>query len=145
MVKLAAEIVCLWKASSVFPSGKKYQGAGVWMGRKCLFWWGDVRGASCSWSCAGPKCGFTTRPSLLGAAAGAGIGVLHTSPVWDTLQGLESIIPCRGWVLGWKCGAVCSPVAVECAALIYLTVVVESFFFFPWEERCSEAGFTHGL
>lgn len=32
MVKLAAEIVCLWKASSVFPSGKKYQGAGVWIG-----------------------------------------------------------------------------------------------------------------
>jgi len=32
MVKLAAEIVCLWKASSVFPSGKKYQGAGVRVG-----------------------------------------------------------------------------------------------------------------
>lgn len=32
MVKLAAEIVCLWKASSVFPSGKKYQGAGVRLG-----------------------------------------------------------------------------------------------------------------
>lgn len=42
MVKLAAEIVCLWKASSVFPSGKKYQGAGVWMGRQCLLWWEDV-------------------------------------------------------------------------------------------------------
>lgn len=32
MVKLAAEIVCLWKASSVFPSGKKYRGAGARMG-----------------------------------------------------------------------------------------------------------------
>lgn len=32
MVKLAAEIVCLWKASSVFPSGKKYQGAGAQIG-----------------------------------------------------------------------------------------------------------------
>lgn len=36
MVKLAAEIVCLWKASSVFPSGKKYQGAGVRTGAGAL-------------------------------------------------------------------------------------------------------------
>lgn len=132
MVKLAAEIVCLWKASSVFPSGKKYQGAGMWMGRKCLLWWEDVHFISSSWICDvpdSPKCGFTTRLSLLVALCPAQPCVRPRA--WRAPSpagagfGLE--IRAFGVCSPGQAGACCSDLSHAERALWWL----EGVFFFP--------------
>lgn len=121
MVKLAAENRLLMESIFCFSFREKISRGWRVDGKEVFVLMGRC---PCSWSCDGPKSpksGCTSHPSLLGAAAaGAGIGVQH-SPAHIPCVGC--IIPCRGWVLGWKSGLV-----VLCAPQWQWRV--KSFFFF---------------